>query len=556
MKKKRAAKVLALALLLGLCLWLTGCYIPPDQITDDAQNMTIGANNLPFNTLAPTEAPATATPTPNPVVSNTDGIDIGSNTGSEPTATVDWNAGWGPTENGTDTPTTRPTGITVITSAPTNTPRATNTPAPTSSSLRNGSTGTAVKTLQERLKKLGYYTGSVDGKYGDGTEAAVKAFQEANGLSADGVAGTRTINKLYSDNAIAASSGSNSGSGTSTVTSAPSRTATPRPTATPDLSRDYYLKVGLTGKKVTTLQNRLIELGWMAGKADGTFGAATQAAVTAFQQKNGLTADGKAGTATLNALYSSDAIASNGSSSSGSDASSGDSSSTSSSVTLQEGDTGDAVKRLQQQLKKLGYYSGSVDGSYGSGTVAAVQSFQRMNNLTVDGKAGPATQSALYGGNATSASYSSLREYDEGTAVTNLQYALYELGYYDGKINGIYGSTTKDAVRQFQINNGLSVDGVAGSSTLKVLYSGSAVSVSAPTTTYTTLRYGDKGDEVVQLQDALFGLGYMVTEATGVYDDLTVAAVTTFQQRNGLNADGVAGSDTQRVLYSSGAIRY
>ena len=158
MRKKRAAKVLALALLLGLCLWLTGCYIPPDQITDDAQNMTIGANNLPFNTLAPTEAPATATPTPNPVVSNTDGIDIGSNTGSEPTATVDWNAGWGPTENGTDTPTTRPTGITVITSAPTNTPRATNTPAPTSSSLRNGSTGTAVKTLQERLKELGYYT--------------------------------------------------------------------------------------------------------------------------------------------------------------------------------------------------------------------------------------------------------------------------------------------------------------------------------------------------------------------------------------------------------------
>ena len=104
MKKKRAAKVLALALLLGLCLWLTGCYIPPDQITDDAQNMTIGANNLPFNTRVPTEAPATATPTPNPVVSNTDGIDIGSNTGSGPTATVDWNAGWGPTENGTDTP--------------------------------------------------------------------------------------------------------------------------------------------------------------------------------------------------------------------------------------------------------------------------------------------------------------------------------------------------------------------------------------------------------------------------------------------------------------------
>ena len=636
MNKKRTAKLLALTSLLGLSLWMTGCYIPPDQITNDSQNMTVGSNDRPFNSLAPTQAPTTAAPTTPP--QSTAGIDNGSN-GADATATVDWNAGWGPSENNNTTaPTTRPSsGITVITSAPTNTPKPTATPTSTSSSLRNGSSGTAVRTLQQRLKTLGYYSGSVDGKYGDGTEQAVIAFQQANGLSADGVAGTRTINKLYSDNAVAASSSGNSGSSSSSgsnATTAPSRTSTPRPTATPNLSRDYYLKVGLTGKRVTTLQNRLIELGWMDGKADGTFGGATEAAVKAFQKKtsglwddgiagpdtlkalysssaakssspvssigktlesgstgdavralqkrlktlgylsgsvdgsfgaateaavkafqsnNGLSADGKAGTATLNALYSSDAVTASGSSSGGSS-----SGSSSSSVTLEEGSTGTAVKQLQQKLKNLGYYSGSVDGNYGSGTVAAVRAFQQANNLTVDGKAGPATQSKLFGGSAASAStsYSTLREYDEGTAVTNLQYALYELGYFDGKINGIYGSTTKDAVRQFQINNGLSVDGVAGSSTLKVLYSGSAVSANAPNTNYTTLRYGDKGDEVVQLQDMLSKLGYMVTEATGVYDDLTVAAVTTFQQKNGLNADGVAGADTQRVLYSSGAIRY
>lgn len=647
MKTKRAAKGLALALLLGLCLWMTGCYIPPDQITDDTQDLTVGSSNLPFQTLAPT---ATASPTATPAqnTQSTAGVNVGDVTGSaQPTVTVDWNAGWGPTDSGAaTTPPSSNATVAVVTSAPTNTPKPTATPTPTSSSLRNGSTGTAVKTLQQRLKNLGYYSGSVDGKFGDGTEQAVIAFQRANGLDADGVAGTRTITKLYSDNAVPASSSSSSGSGstgsnTVTATPKPNATATPRPTATPDLSKDIYLQQGSTGKNVRTLQNRLIELGWMDGTADGTFGGATEAAVIAFQkktsglwddgvagpdtlkalysdsaakssspvssigetlengsegdavralqkrlkelgylngsvdgsfgpstlsaviafqEKNGLTADGKAGTATLNALYSSSAISASGSSSGGSSSgnSSGSNSGSSSTttVTLQEGDTGDAVKKLQQQLKTLGYYSGSVDGTYGSGTVAAVENFQRVNNLKVDGKAGPATQSKLYGTSAAANTYTTLREYDEGSSVTELQYALYELGYFDGPIDGVYGATTKDAVRAFQINNNLKVDGIAGSNTLQVVYSSTAVSATADNTEFTTLRAGDKGDKVVQLQDQLSKLGYMVTTATGVYDDLTVSAVAVFQSRNGLTSDGVAGPDTQRVLYSDNAVKY
>lgn len=140
--------------------------------------------------------------------------------------------------------------------------------------------------------------------------------------------------------------------------------------------------------------------------------------------------------------------------------------------------------------------------------------------------------------------------------MTTLQSALYELGYFDGPIDGIYGATTKDAVRAFQINNNLKVDGVAGNSTLQAVYSSSAVSATADNTEFTTLRAGDKGDQVVQLQDQLMKLGYMVTAATGVYDDLTVSAVAVFQSRNGLNSDGVAGPETQRVLYSDNAVKY
>lgn len=61
---------------------------------------------------------------------------------------------------------------------------------------RRGSTGTEVRNIQTRLKNWGYYTGAVDGIYGQKTEAAVKKFQQKNGLTADGVAGPATLAKI------------------------------------------------------------------------------------------------------------------------------------------------------------------------------------------------------------------------------------------------------------------------------------------------------------------------------------------------------------------------
>ena len=112
-------------------------------------------------------------------------------------------------------------GGTVVTPAPdTSTP----TPSPTpnangwvipSRTLRKGYTGDDVKSVQSRLQELGYYTGSVDGNYGSGTMAAVKAFQGNNGLKQDGLAGSGTFAKLFSTSAVG------SGNSGSTTTPAP-----------------------------------------------------------------------------------------------------------------------------------------------------------------------------------------------------------------------------------------------------------------------------------------------------------------------------------------------
>ena len=64
-------------------------------------------------------------------------------------------------------------------------------------------------------------------------------------------------------------------------------------------------------------------------------------------------------------------------------------------ATYQRGSTGSTVKQIQTKLKSWGYYSGSVDGVYGSATEKAVRAFQQKNGLRVDGKAGPQTLKAL-----------------------------------------------------------------------------------------------------------------------------------------------------------------
>ena len=147
--------------------------------------------------------------------------------------------------------------------------------SPSQPTLKLGSSGASVKTLQQALAKAGFSPGVADGQFGPKTAAAVKAFQSAKGLVADGVVGPKTWAKL--NGAAAPSAPASGGSG---------------PT----------LKQGHSGAPVTALQNRLNQLGFNAGAADGQFGPKTTAAVKAFQRAKGLEADGVAGPKTWNQL--------------------------------------------------------------------------------------------------------------------------------------------------------------------------------------------------------------------------------------------------------------
>ena len=188
-----------------------------------------------------------------------------------------------------------------------------------SGALKNGSTGDKVEKLQARLQELGYYTGSVDGSFGSGTEEAFKLFQKTAGLYVDGIAGS-DADYLFSDNApsyktetstetaaetpaetkLEKTELAGTGVGESTAAAA-AETADTADTGIKLEKGDYSDDVALT-------QLKLIELGYLSGEADGEYGAATEAAVKNFQTANNLTATGVVEQSTYDAIFSDSAV--------------------------------------------------------------------------------------------------------------------------------------------------------------------------------------------------------------------------------------------------------
>ena len=346
--------------------------------------------------------------------------------------------------------------------------------------LEKGSTGSDVKDLQTKLKKLGYYDAYVDGDYGDTTVAAVKAFQKKYNLTADGIAGKETLKKLDSVYKNADSD-----------------------------KDDDSLRMGDSGSAVKDLQTKLKKLGYYDGTVDSTFGSGTYAAVRAFQKKYNLTADGVAGSETLKKL---DTAYKNA------DSDKDDGS-------LRKGATGSAVKDLQTKLKKLGFYNASIDGDYGDTTVAAVKAFQKKYNLTADGVAGSETLKKLdtaykNADSNTSTDDDSLRKGATGTAVKTLQTNLKKLGFYTAYVDGSFGATTESAVKAFQKKYGLTADGVAGSATLKKIESAVASASSGKITTerldwFNGGKYVIPNGAVFQIKDVSTGLIFSARRQSG-----------------------------------------
>ncbi|MBQ9265351.1 MAG: peptidoglycan-binding protein [Clostridia bacterium] len=156
--------------------------------------------------------------------------------------------------------------------------------------------GEEVKLLQEKLLELGYYSGNVTGNFQDGTSKAVKAFQQACSMEATGVADVKTQEKLYSLSVRP----------TPTPSPIPSPTParTPSPTPGPYQAYTKTLKYGSSGKDVQKVQQRLKDLGFFTyPKITDGYYKATQAAVEAFQKKNGLKATGNVDADTWDALF-------------------------------------------------------------------------------------------------------------------------------------------------------------------------------------------------------------------------------------------------------------
>lgn len=174
-------------------------------------------------------------------------------------------------------------------------------------SWRNGSTGEEVTKIQTRLTELGYYTGAIDGSFGDATEKAYRAFQEAAGLTVDGIAGSdREV--LYSDDAPQAPK-------VEETTAEPKVEETTAPVdeteeeeATEPETTSTEIKNGDENDKVTEIQAQLAVLGYFDIDPTGYFGDYTTQAVMNFQLANGLVVTGVVDEETYDLLYSDSAI--------------------------------------------------------------------------------------------------------------------------------------------------------------------------------------------------------------------------------------------------------
>lgn len=405
--------------------------------------------------------------------------------------------------------------------------------------LEKGMEGEDVKDAQQKLQYYEFYSGPIDGKFGNVMRTAVIQFQRKNELVADGKIGPKTQALLDSTTALKKSS--------------------PDPAGT--------LEAGMSGEAVKDLQRALRQRYYYAGTIDGIYGANVVRAVKAFQASTGLYADGKAGKKTQDALYNGTASIFTGGLPLRS---------------LSQGDRGYDVYVLQLKLYNLNVnLSFAEPGYYDSDTVAAVKEFQTKFGLKADGKYGPTLRRYLW---PTEVNKQEEQEnqnkgtiddpYTErtlmlnmyGTDVANAQMRLKAAGYLFGKADGIFGKETKAAVIRLQKDYGLKQDGIIGKYTwqkIKMLnVSNAEPDVVDPNKTAIgantkKLYVGCSGPAVTKLQRNLIKLLYLPAGADdGKFGPQTKKAVMQFQLDEGLAVDGVAGYYTFARLQEALGIQY
>ena len=307
-------------------------------------------------------------------------------------------------------------------------------------------------------------------------------------------------------------------------TPTPSPTPDPTPTPTPTrhpLNGDNLL-VGDAEPIVLDIQIRLMELDYLDfEQPDDEYSDGTADAIRAFQVRNGLHANGICDKETYESLFDENALT----------------------YAMVRGSTGDDVEIAKERLIELGYLDGTQYGEYDEATEQAVRHFREKNNLPDDVIIDNDAFEVLLGEDTVAFSYGVGDKSDE---IEEYQKLLYALGYLTYTPDGIFGKQTQNAVRRFQEENGLVVDGCLGKSTIKLLMSGKCDPFA--------FTVGMEGADVQRIQERLAHYGYLKSsQVTGYYGDKTKDAVKTFQSRNKLNSDGVVGYETIDRLLSNDA---
>ena len=449
------------------------------------------------------------------------------------------------------------------------------------SPLRRGSTGTNVRILQKQLSRIAkdypsFGKPAVTGTFDEATENSVKKFQKQFSLTADGVVGRPTWNKVsfiyvsVKDLAELTSEGETA-EGTQSAGGWPGT----------------VLRRGSTGSSVEQVQFwlRLAADNYSALRTvtvDGIYGAATVSAVEAFQTLFGLTPDGVVGRSTWNKLkevglaVANKIVAAN--------VAPGQFT-----TTTRAGSSGTAVRAVQYYLRRLAaYYSDvprvAVDGKFGAATTRAVKAWQSRAGLTVDGVVGRLTFQSLYdAAQALEASgpvvrtvslpapAATLRPGDTGAAVLRLNRLLLFLSQWIPEIN-FTASDTPDstfdleleiAVRSAQRYFGLTETGAVTAADWKVFRDAAeqllAANPAGPSPKpggvwpASALAPGSAGPAVLQVQKWLNIIAAADQTAdfvpeTGLFDTETQAALESYQLTAGLETLGVVDADTWESL--------
>ena len=307
---------------------------------------------------------------------------------------------------------------------------------------------------------------------------------------------------------------------------APTPTPTPEPSPTPTPSRHPLngdaLLAGDNEPIVIDIELRLMELDYLEfEQPDGEYSDGTADAIRAFQVRNGLHANGICDKETFEALFDEHAKT----------------------YAMVKGSTGDDVEIVKERLIELGYLKGLPTGEYDEETVAAVRRFREKNGLKDEDFIDNAAYEVLLG-EETVGNFFAIG--DQSDEILEYQKKLYTLGYLTYVPDGIFGKQTKNAVRRFQEQNGLIIDGCLGMKTVELLMSDTADSF--------RFTVGMEGADVQRIQERLAHYGYLSSgQVTGYYGDKTKAAVSDFQSRNKLKSDGMVGAETMNILNSDTA---